>query len=141
MEIDPTLTRAVIAAFLDDGPERTYYYDRDTSRMVSVSEDQEDPANQRIVWQLESDTRGRFVPIPKPKLEETLDEQDAFVEQLPDSPLKSRLETLIESDPDGSRMAEVVIRDREARNAWRLFRTGRAEDQARTFLSGLSELD
>ncbi len=137
METDPTLTRAVVAAFLDDGPERTYYYDRDTSRIVSISEDQEDPATQRVVWDLESDTRGRFVPIPKPKFEETLSEQDEFVEQLPDGPLKSRLETLIEDDPDGSRMAQVVVQDRDARNAWRLFRTGRAEDRARAFLAGL----
>ncbi len=137
METDPTLTGAVMAAFLDDGPERTYYYDRDTSRVVSIPEDQEDPATQRVVWQLESDTRGRFVAIPKPKLEETLSEQDEFVEQLPGGVLKSRLETLLEDDPDGSKMAQFVVRDKEARNAWRLFRTGRAQIRARAFLAGL----
>ena len=137
METDPTLIQAVTAAFLDDGPERTYYFDRDTSRMVSVSEDQEDPATQRFVWQLESDTRGRFVQVPKPRLEETLEEQDAFVEQLAAGPLRSRLEILIEEDPDGSKMGQVVIRDREARNAWRLFRASRAESRAQAFLAAL----
>ncbi len=134
---DPAVVRAAVAAFLDDGPARTYYFDRDSSRIVSVSEDQEDSATQRIVWQLESDTRGRFVPIPKPKLEETLSEQDEFVERLPEGDLRQRLEKLIEDDPDGSKMAEVVVRNREARNAWRLFRTGRAETRARAFLGNL----
>ena len=69
VEIDPSLLEALVAAFVDDGPERTYYYDRDTSRMVSVAEDHEDPSTQEIVWQLESDIRGRFVPVPKPRLE------------------------------------------------------------------------
>ena len=55
METDPSLLEALVAAFVDDGPERTYYYDRDTARMVSVAEDHEDSSTQEIVWQLESD--------------------------------------------------------------------------------------
>ena len=68
METDPSLLEALVAAFVDDGLERTYYYDRDTARVVSVAEDHEDPSTQEMVWQLESDIRGRFVAVPKPGL-------------------------------------------------------------------------
>ncbi len=137
MEHDPSLLEALVAAFFDDGPERTYYYDRDTQRMVSVAEDHEDPSTQEIVWQLESDTRGRFAPVPKPRLEETLEEQDAFVESLPAGPMKKRLEALLEDDPDGSKLAQLVTRDREVRPAWRQFRSERARVQAEKFLARL----
>ena len=137
MEPDPSLLEALVAAFVDDGPERTYYYDRDTARMVSVAEDQEDPSNQEIVWQLEADTRGRFVPVPKPRLEDTLNEQDAFVESLPEGEMRSRLEALLEEDPDGSKLARLVTRDRAVRPAWRQFRAARARDQASEFLARL----
>ena len=105
--------------------------------MVSVAEDQEDPSNQEIVWQLEADTRGRFVPVPKPRLEDTLNEQDAFVESLPEGEMRSRLEALLEEDPDGSKLARLVTRDRAVRPAWRQFRAARARDQASEFLARL----
>jgi len=138
VETDPSLLAALVAAFVDDGPERTYYYDRDTSRMVSVAEDHEDPSTQEIVWQLESDTRGRFVPVPKPRLEDTLNEQDAFVESLPEGETRRRLEALPESDPGGSKLARLVTRDRAVRPAWREFRAERARAQAAAFLARLA---
>lgn len=137
MDHDPSLLEALVAAFFDDGPERTYYYDRDTERMVSVAEDHEDSSTQEVVWALESDIRGRFVPVPKPRLEETLEEQDAFVESLPTGPMKKRLEALLEEDPDGSKLARLVTRDREVRPAWREFRSARARVQASGFLARL----
>lgn len=137
METDPSLLEALVAAFVDDGPERTYYYDRDTARVVSVAEDHEDPSTQEIVWQLESDVRGRFVPVPKPRLEDTLSEQDAFVESLPDGEMRRRLEALLEDDPDGSKLAQLATRDRDVRPAWRRFRAARARAQAAEFVSRL----
>ena len=137
METDPSLLEALVAAFVDDGPERTYYYDRDTSRMVSVAEDHEDPSTQEIIWQLESDIRGRFLPVPKPRLEDTLSEQDAFVESLPEGELRQRLEALLEDDPDGSKLARLGTQDRSVRPAWRKFRAERARVQASEFLGHL----
>ena len=137
METDPSLLEALVAAFVDDGPERTYYYDRDTARMVSVAEDHEDPSTQEIVWQLESDIRGRFVPVPKPRLEDTLNEQDAFVESLPAGEMRQHLEALLEDDSDGSKLAQLVNRDRDVRPVWRKFRAARARIQASGFLNRL----
>ena len=137
METDPSLLEALVAAFVDDGPERTYYYDRDTARMVSVAEDHEDPLTQEIIWQLEADIRGRFLPVPKPRLEDTLNEQDAFVESLPEGEMRRRLEAVLEDDPDGSKLAQIVTRDRAVRPAWRKFRATRARAQASEFLSRL----
>ncbi len=137
METDPSLLEALVAAFVDDGLERTYYYDRDTARMVSVAEDHEDPSTQEMVWQLESDIRGRFVAVPKPRLEDTLNEQDAFVESLPAGEMRARLEALLEDDPDGSKLAQLVNRDRDVRPAWRKFRAARARIQASEFLNRL----
>ncbi len=134
---DPSLLEALVAAFFDDGPERTYYYDGDTERVVSVAEDQDDAATREMVWQLEADVRGRFIGIPKPRLEETLEEQDTFVESLPAGPMRKRLEALLEVDPDGSKMARLVTRDREIRPVWREFRSTRARNQANAFLSRL----
>ena len=137
METDPSLLEALVAAFVDDGLERTYYYDRDTARMVSVAEDHEDPSTQEMVWQLESDIRGRFVAVPKPRLEDTLNEQDAFVESLPAGEMRARLEALLDDDPDGSKLAQLVNRDRDVRPAWRKFRAARARIQASAFLNRL----
>ena len=137
METDPSLLEALVAAFVDDGLERTYYYDRDTARMVSVAEDHEDPSTQEMVWQLESDIRGRFVAVPKPRLEDTLNEQDAFVESLPAGEMRARLEALLDDDPDGSKLAQLVNRDRDVRPAWRKFRAARARIQASEFLNRL----
>ena len=137
MEPDPAVLEGLAAAFFDDGPERSYYYDRDTARMVSVAEDHDDHATLEIIWRLEADTRNRFVPVPKPRLEETLDEQDAFVESLPPGPLRKRLEKLVEDDPDGSKVALLLVRNRELRPEWRRFRAERARVQAREFLRRL----
>ena len=137
MEPEPSILEGLTAAFLDDGPERSYYYDRDTARMVSVAEDHEDHSTRPIVWQLEADTRNRFVPVPKPRLEDTLREQDTFVESLPRGPARRRLERLVEEDPDGSKLARLVIRDPELRPQWRRFRAQRARTRARQFLSRL----
>ena len=137
METDPSLLEALVAAFVDDGLERSYYYDGDTARMVSVAEDHEDSSTQEIVWQLESDIRGRFVAVPKPRLEDTLNEQDAFVESLPAGEMRARLEALLEDDPDGSKLAQLVNRDRDVRPAWRKFRAARARIQASEFLNRL----
>lgn len=137
MKADPSVLEALVAAFFDDGPERTYYYDRDSARVVSVAEDHEDSQTQEIVWQLESDTRGRFVAVPKPRLEDVLSEQDAFVESLPKGDMRSRLEGLVEDDPDGSKLARLTTQDREVRPAWRQFRAERARTQATEFLDRL----
>lgn len=139
MPADPSVFADLVAAFVDDGPERTYYYDRDHARVVSVAEDHEDPGTQEIVWQLESDTRGRFAAVPKPRLEDTLGEQDAFVESLPAGEMRSRLEALLEDDPDGSKLALLTTRDKEVRPAWRSFRAERARAQASRFLEQLDE--
>ncbi len=132
------MLEALVAAFVDDGPERTYYYDHDTARVVSVSESRDDPSNEDIVWQLEADTRGRFLQVPKPRLEDVLEEQDAFVESLPKGAMRSRLEKLVEEDPDGSKLARLVTRDPVVRPAWRRFRADRARAQAAEFAARLA---
>ena len=73
---------ALVVAFSDDSVERSYYLDSDSGRVFNVLEDHDDPETRELVWALESDTRGRYIQIPKPSLEETLEEQDAFVESL-----------------------------------------------------------
>ena len=126
-----------MAAFVDDGPERTYYYDRDTERMVSVWENHRSAGDDEVVWQLESDIRGRFVPVPKPRFEDVLNEQDEFVESLTPGALRTRLEQLLENDPDGSKLARLVTQDRLIRPLWRQFRSERARERAREFIARL----
>ena len=75
--------------------------------------------------------------MPKPRLEDTLSEQDAFVESLPEGDMRRRLEALLEDDPDGSKLARLVNRDRDVRPAWRRFRAARARLQASEFLDQL----
>ena len=125
---------AVVVAFSDDALKRSYYLDTDSGRVFNVLEDHDDPETQELVWQLEADTRGRYVQIPKPTLEETLEEQDAFVASLADGDLKTKLDTMLADDHDGSKFADFVERNREARDAWRDFRVVRSRKQASEWL-------
>jgi Uncharacterised protein family (UPF0158) len=125
---------AVVVAFSDDSVERSYYLDTDSGRVFNVLEDHDDPETQQLVWQLEADSRGRYVQIPKPGIEEKLEEQDAFVASLADGDLKSKLETVIEDDHAGTKFADFVERNREARDAWRDFRMARSRLQASEWL-------
>ncbi len=128
---------AVLVAFSDDSVERTYYLDGDSGRVFNVLEDHNDPETRELVWALESDTRGRYIQVPKPSMEETLKEQDAFVESL-DGDLKEKLEKIIQDDHDGSKFADFVERNREAREAWRDYRTLRSRDQANEWIQTLN---
>jgi peroxiredoxin len=125
---------AVVVAFSDDSVKRSYYLDTDSGRVFNVLEDHDDPETQELVWQLEADTRGRYVQIPKPSLEETLEEQDAFMATLPEGDLKTKLDKLLADDNDGSRFADFVERNRKAREAWRDFRMARSRKQASEWL-------
>ena len=51
--------------------------------------------------------------------------------------MRARLEALLEDDPDGSKLAQLVNRDRDVRPAWRKFRAARARIQASEFLNRL----
>jgi len=128
---------ALVIGFSDDSVERSYYLDRDTGRVFNVLEDHDDPETQKLVWQLEADTRGRYIQIPTLNLEERINEQDAFVESLEDSDLKASFEKTIESDHDGSKFAEYVIRDRAARDAWRAYRRAVSRERAAEWVESL----
>jgi len=128
---------AVLVAFSDDSVERTYYLDGDSGRVFNVREDHDDPETRELVWALESDTRGRYIQVPKPSMEETLKEQDAFVESV-DGELKEKLDKIIQDDHDGSKFADFVERNREAREAWRDYRTLRSRDQANEWVQKLN---
>lgn len=128
---------ALVVAFSDDSVERSYYLDGDSGRVFNVLEDHDDPETQELVWELESDTRGRYIQIPKPSLEEILQEQDAFVESL-EGELREKLDEVIEDDHDGAKFAEFVERNREAREAWRDYRMTRSREQANEWLKKLN---
>ena len=128
---------ALFVAFSDDSVERSYYLDRDSGRVFNVLEDHDDPETQELVWALESDTRERYIQIPKPTLEETLKEQDAFVESL-NGELREKLDKIIEDDHDGAKFGDFVERDREARDAWRDYRMSRSREQAEDWLTNLN---
>lgn len=128
---------AVLVAFSDDSVERTYYLDGDSGRVFNVREDQDDPETRELVWALESDTRGRYIQVPKPSMEETLKEQDAFVESL-DGELKEKLDKIIQDDHDGSKFSDFVERNRQAREAWRDYRSLRSRDQANKWVQKLN---
>ena len=132
---------ALFVAFGDESVKRTYYLDSDSGRVFNVLEDHDDPETQELMWALESDTRQRYIQIPKPTLEETLKEQDSFVASLgEDSDLKTKIEKMLEEDHDGSKFAGFVVRDRVARETWRDFRVGRSRQQANEWLKSLSLL-
>jgi hypothetical protein len=128
---------AVLVAFSDDSVERTYYLDGDSGRVFNVREDQDDPETRELVWALESDSRGRYIQVPKPSMEETLKEQDAFVESL-DGELKEKLDKIIQDDHDGSKFSDFVERNRQAREAWRDYRALRSRDQANEWVQKLN---
>lgn len=128
---------ALVVAFSDDSVERSYYLDTDSGRVFNVLEDHDDPETQELVWQLEADTRGRYLLVPKPNIEERLEEQDAFVEGLDGGELKESIEKLIEDDHDGSKFPDFVERNREAREAWRDFRASRSREKANEWLETL----
>ena len=127
---------ALFVAFGDDSVERTYYLDSDSGRVFNVLEDHDDPETRELVWALESDTRGRYIPVPKPNLEETLQEQDAFVETL-EGDMREKLDKVIEDDHDGAKFADYVERNRDARAAWRDYRTVRSREQAKEWIAKL----
>jgi Uncharacterised protein family (UPF0158) len=129
---------AVVVAFSDDSVERSYYVDTDLGRVFNVLEDHDDPETQELVWQLEADTRGRYLQVPKPTLEEQIEEQDAFVASLEGVSFKGKLEELLEDDHDGSKFADFVDRNREARDAWRDFRMARSRVQAVDWIKKLN---
>ena len=128
---------AVLVAFSDDSVERTYYLDGDSGRVFNVREDHDAPETRELMWALESDTRGRYIQVPKPSMEETLKEQDAFVESL-DGELKEKLDKIIQDDHDGSKFSDFVERNREAREAWRDYRSSRSRDQANEWVQKLN---
>ncbi|HXV65318.1 MAG TPA: UPF0158 family protein [Vicinamibacteria bacterium] len=132
---------ALFVAFSDDSVERSYYLDMDSGQVFNVLEDHDDPETQELVWQLEADTRGRFVQVPKPSLEESLEEQDAFVESMADGELKQELESLVPNDHDGTKFVDFVERNRAARDAWRDYRMARSREKANAWLDklGLSQ--
>ena len=88
------------------------------------------------MWALESDTRGRYIQIPKPSLEEALQEQDTFVETL-EGPLKDKLDGIIESDHDGKKFIEFIKRNRDARETWRDYRLVTSRNRAQEWLQDL----
>lgn len=128
---------ALVVAFADDAPARSYYLDKENGRVFSLLEDHLDAENEDIAVQVEVDGGRRYVQVPKLSIEEELQEQDSFVESLDDKELKTRLAKLIESDPDGSRFQEFVSRKREAREKWREFCRVRARERAARWLKSL----
>ena len=127
---------AIVVAFVDDSPERSYYLDGDSGRVFNLLEDHDDPETQELMWALESDMRGRYIQIPKPSLEEALQEQDAFVETL-EGNLKEKLDGIIESDHDGKKFIEFIKRDRAARETWRDYRLVTSRKRAHEWLQDL----
>ena len=128
---------AVVLAFSDDSVERSYYLDRDSGRIFNVLEDHDDPETRELVWQLEADSRNRYVQIPKPSMEETLKEQDVFVDSIVEEELKTNLTQLLEDDHDGSKFIDFIERNKSARNTWRQFRKVRSRKQATDWLTML----
>ncbi len=128
---------ALFVAFSDDSVERSYYLDGDSGRVFNVLEDHDDPETRELVWALESDTRERYIQVPKPSLEETLKEQDAFVETL-EGDMREKFDKVIEDDHDGAKFAEYVERNRDAREAWRDYRVVRSRAQASEWIETLN---
>ncbi|MFQ5792154.1 MAG: UPF0158 family protein [Acidobacteriota bacterium] len=128
---------AVVVAFSDNAPERSYYLDRETGQVFNLLEDKDDPETEEIVWQIEADGGRRFVPVPKLSMEEEMREQDSFVESLEEGDLKKELSSVLESDRDGSRFGEFVSRHRAAREKWRAFLKVRSRERAYQWLESL----
>jgi len=131
---------ALVLAFNDGAPARSYYLDRDTGKVFSLLEDHVDAETEEIVWQIEADGGQRYLQVPKLTMEEELQDQDSFLESIEDKELKTKLAKLIESDPDGSRFQDFVSREREARERWRIFCRTRSRERADQWLKSLGLL-
>ncbi len=121
---------ALVVAFADNLMERSYYLDRETGKIFSLLEDHNDTETEEIAWQIEADGGRRYVHVPKLSMEETIEEQDDFVESLDEGELKDKLTKLLESDPDGSRFEKFIKRSREAREKWQTFVKVRSRERA-----------
>jgi len=128
---------ALVVAFSDGEPARSYYLDKENGRVFSLLEDHVDDENEEIAVQIEVDGGRRFLQVPKLNLEEELQEQDSFVESVDDKELKDKLAKLIESDHDGSRFQDFVSKHRNAREKWRDFCRVRARERADQWLQSL----
>ncbi len=128
---------ALVVAFTDGAPARSYYLDKESGRVFSLSDDHVDAESEEITVQLEVDGGRRYLQVPKPTMEEELQEQDSFVESLEDDELKTKLAKVIESDHDGSRFQEFVSRQREAREKWTSFCRTMARERADQWLKAL----
>jgi hypothetical protein len=128
---------ALVVAFSDDAPARSYYLDKENGQVFSLLEDHVDPETEEIAVQIEVDGGRRYLQIPKLTIEEVLQEQDAFLESLDHQELKTQLAKVIESDHDGSQFEEFVSRQREAREQWRDFCRTRARERADRWLKSL----
>ena len=131
---------ALVVAFSDDAPARSYYLDKENGQVFSLLEDHVDPETEEIAVQIEVDGGRRYLQIPKLTIEEEIQEQDAFMESLADDGLKKQLAKVVESDHDGSRFQEFVSRQREAREQWREFCRNRARERADEWLKALGLL-
>jgi len=127
----------LVVAFDDESPARSYYLDRDTGKVFSFLEDHVDAETEEIAWQIEADGEKRYLPVPKLTLEEELKEQDSFVESLDKGELKERVAKVIESDHDGSKFQELVIRHRETREKWRAYFRGRSRERVKLWLKSV----
>jgi hypothetical protein len=128
---------ALVVAFDDSEPARSYYLDRDTGTVFNFLEDHDAPETQEMAWQIEVDGGRRFIQIPKLSIEEELQEQDSFVETIEDQELKLKLSQMLETDHDGSRFQDFVSRQREVREKWRSFCRVRSRERASDWLGSL----
>jgi hypothetical protein len=126
-----------VVAFNDSSLERSYYLDRDTGRVFNLLEDHNDPETEEVAWQIEADGGRRFIQVPKLSMEETMKEQDSFVDSLEDGDLKRKLTEVLESDRDGTHFEEFIKRQREARDKWRAFVKVRSRERADQWLESL----
>jgi hypothetical protein len=128
---------ALVIAFNDDSPARSYYLDLETGKVFSFLEDHVDAETEEIAWQIEVDGGRRYLQVPKLTMEEELKEQDSFVESLDDKELKAKLSRVIESDHDGSSFQDFVRRQREARDKWMSYCRARSRERADHWLKSL----
>jgi hypothetical protein len=128
---------ALVTAFADGAPVRNYYLDKESGRVFSLSDDHVDTESEEITVQIEVDGGRRYLQVPKPTMEEEIQEQDSFLESLEDDELKTKFAKVIESDHDGSQFQELVTRQRDAREKWTRFCRTRARKRADQWLKTL----
>ena len=128
---------ALVTAFADGAPARNYYLDKESGRVFSLSDNHVDAESEEITVQIEVDRGRRYLQVPKPTMEEEIQEQDSFLESLEDDELKTKFAKVIESDHDGSKFQEFVSRQREAREKWTGFCRTRARERADQWLKTL----